>query len=221
MARVPVTSLIPPPLSGDARVRALLQVFGELLDEMEDWALILLDPATVPDVVLPALTYEHSLDEFVGAEGLPVLVIRDMIARAWDLHEPKGYAEGVEGGVAMLGYPATLVQWWQEAPQAIRGTHRIEVRTDQPLWPGQPPAGPGTVRAIWRMVRAMQRWSQDHAVQLISEASVATKVGVGVLAAVRMQIEPFDPGIQEVSTGVQAGVGIVTGHLIIVSGWMD
>lgn len=221
MARTPIAALIPPPLKGDARVRALLEAFAACLDEMEDWSLILLDPAAAPDTALPALTYEHSLDEFIGPEGLPVAAIRSLINRAWDLHEPKGYAEGVEGGVAMLGYPATLTQWWQETPPAIRGTHRIEVRTDRPLWPGQPPAGPGSVKAIWRMIHAMQRWSQDHAVRLVSEAPVSGKVAVGVLTARRVQIEPFDPGIPEVSTGVHAGAGIVTGRQITVSGWVD
>ncbi|OYX14827.1 MAG: phage tail protein I [Rhizobiales bacterium 32-66-8] len=221
MARPPITSLIPPPLAGDARVRALLQAFEACADEMEDQALLMLDPATAPETVLPYLSYEHSLDEFVGSEGLPVAVIRSLISRAWELHEPKGYAEGVEGGVAMLGYPATLHQWWQETPQAVRGTHRIEVPINEPLWPGQPPAGPGTVRAIWRMVHAMQRWSQEHALQIVSEAPMPTPVGVGVLTALRLQIEPFDPGIPVVETSVRAGAAIVMGNVLTVSGWMD
>lgn len=221
MARTPITALIPPPLATDARVRALVEAFGACMDEMEDRALIFLSIETAPDATLPALAYEHSLSEFVGPEGLPVEAVRTLIARAWDLHEPKGYAEGVEGGVAMLGYPATLTQWWQETPPAVRGTHRIEVRLDQPLIPGQPPAGPGAVRAIWRMIHAMQRWSQDHAVRLASEAQTTVRVGVAVATALRMQIEPFDEGVPEVETRIGVGAGIVIGRVITIDGWVD
>lgn len=221
MARAPITSLIPPPLATDARVRALVEAFGACMDEMEDWALILLSIETAPDATLPALAYEHSLSEFVGPEGLPVDAVRTLVARAWDLHEPKGYAEGVEGGVAMLGYPAELTQWWQETPPAARGTHRIEVRLDQPLIPGQPPASSGSVRAIWRMIAAMQRWSQDHALRLASEAPVTTRVGAGVTLAQWIRVEPFDPGIPEVSTGITAAVGVTVARKLLISGWVD
>lgn len=216
----PIRALIPPPLARDVRVGALLEAFERVLEATTDRALLMLDSETCPESVLPYLVYEHSLDEFIGP-GLPTSVIRTMIARAWELHEPKGYAEGVEGGVAMLGYAATLIQWWQETPQARRGTHRIEVPIDKPLWPDKPLESAATVRAVWRMIHAMQRWSQDHALQIVAEAPVATRAGAAVLASIVVQIEPFDPGIPEVPATPRAAAGIVLGRQIIVSGWME
>lgn len=216
MASSSITALIPPPLAADARVRALIEAFGACMDDMEDRAAILLSIADAPDAALPALAYEHSLSEFIGPGGLPVATVRTLIARAWDLHEPKGYAEGVEGGVALLGYPATLTQWWQQTPQGIRGTHRIEVRIDQPLWPGQPPASAGTVGAIWRMVHAMQRWSQDHAVRIVSVADVSQPIGVGVLTANIIQVEPWTPAVPEVAAPLYAAAAIIAGWRLTV-----
>lgn len=208
-----VIGLIPPPLRGDARVTALMLAFEDALDELTARDLMLLDPADVREEALPYLAWEHSLDEFTGGDPLPVETVRDMIANAWDLHEPKGYAVGVEGAIATLGWNAELTQWWQEQPQAIRGTHRIDVRLDQPLRAGLS-AGPGTVRSIWRMIHAMQRWSQDHALRVMVEAEVASTVGIGVLTAARIQIEPYVPEVPEVTSTSTTGVGFVLGWQI-------
>ncbi|HEY9215906.1 MAG TPA: phage tail protein I [Ancylobacter sp.] len=212
-ARASILDLIPPPLKGDARVRALLAAFEAALDEQDAPDLMMLASDDVREEVLPYLGYEHSLDEFVGP-GLPPPVIRQMIAKAWNLHEPKGYGEGVVGGIEMLGYLATLIQWWEESPQAVRGTHRIEVPVDKPLWPDRPLSGAEETRAIWRMIHAMQRWSQDHALRIISEAEVARPIGVGVLTGAVVQIEPFEPGVPEIPAPLYAGVGIVIGQFM-------
>jgi|GEM_PF-3436674 len=213
----PIISLIPPPLRNDARVIALLSAFEAVLNEMDDRALLMLNPANVPEFVMPYLSYEHSLDEFIGP-GLPVAVIRTMIADAWNLHEPKGYQEGIEGGVAMLGYAASLVSWWQENPKAKRGTHRIEVPIDKPIWPDQPPASRETIRAIWRMIHAMQRWSQDHALQIISEATAPVVAAAAVRTGFVLQVEPYDPGPLDVPVPIRAGVGIIISRTLTIEG---
>ncbi|MCJ8142979.1 phage tail protein I [Ancylobacter sp. A5.8] len=210
MERVSILKLIPPPLARDERVRALLLAFEQALDELDATDLMLMDPATVREGALPYLAYEHSLDEFVGP-GLPPPIIRQMIERAWDLHEPKGYGAGILSGIAMLGYEADLTQWWQESPPGVRGTHRIEVDVDQPLWPDQPLDGIEAVRAIWRMIHAMQRWSQDHGLRVVSEIAAPRPIGVAVLTAAHVQIEPFEPSTPEILTTSCSGVGIVMG----------
>ncbi|MDR6952690.1 phage tail P2-like protein [Ancylobacter sp. 3268] len=219
--RVSILKLIPPPLAADERVRALLGAFEAALDELDAPDLMLLDPADVREEALPYLAYEHSLGEFVGP-GLPTPIIRDMILNAWKLHEPKGYGVGIVGGIAMLGYDAELFQWWQESPKGIRGTHHIEVPINEPLWPGAELTGTEEVRAIWRMIHAMQRWSQDHGLRITSEAEVSQPVGVGVLSATSIQIEPWTPEAPEVSSTVTAGVGLLAGWRISIEpllGW--
>ncbi|CAA0086855.1 Uncharacterised protein [Starkeya nomas] len=211
--RTSILQLIPPPMARDARVRALLLAFEAALDEMDAPDLMLLDPATVREEALPSLSYEHSLDEFVGP-GLPPPVVRTMIERAWDLHEPKGYGVGIVGGIEMLGYRAELIQWWQTSPQGIRGTHEIEVPVDEPIWPDRPLDGVEEVRAIWRMIHAMQRWSQDHGLRIVSEAEVARPIGIGVLTAAHIQIEPYAETVPEIPAPVFAGVGLVIGSLL-------
>lgn len=215
MSKTPIVSLIPPPLAKDERVRALLQAFADVLDEMEDKALLMLEASDVPEHVLPYLTFEHSLDEFIGS-GLPASVIRRMIANAWDLHEPKGYQEGVEGGVAMLGLQAHLIQWFQETPKARRGTHRIEVPIDKPIWPNRPEINADDIRAVWRMVHAMQRWSQDHAVQVLVEATVPVTTAVAVGTVLTMQIDPYDPGPVEVETSARVGAGVILSRTVTI-----
>lgn len=220
MSRPGVASLIPPPLARDARVVALLTAFEQALDDLTDRAIVMLDPAAVPESILPYLAVEHSLEEFIGS-GLPTDVIRTLILRAWELHEPKGYVEGIVGGIGMLGYPASITQWWQEEPQAPRGTHRIDVPIDKPLWPGQPPASADTVRAVWRMIHAMQRWSQDHGIRLETEAPVDIGIGAGVLTAGILTISPYDPGPVAVDSRQRAGAGMLAGFVVSIDGWRD
>lgn len=216
MERTSILSLIPPPLAGDARVRALLLAFGQALDEMDAQDLMLMDPSSVREDVLPYLAYEHSLNEFVGP-GLPVPVIRTMIEHAWDLHEPKGYGAGIVGGIKMLGYRATLTQWWEETPPGIRGTHRIEVPVENPLWPDRPLDGVDEVRAIWRMIHAMQRWSQDHGLRIASEVQAARRVGVAVQTMISIQIEPWTVTVPEISTPLHAVAGVITSWQISIA----
>lgn len=213
----PIVSLIPPPLRNDARVKALLSAFEAELDAMDNRALLMLDPASAPELVLPYLSFETSLDEFIGPR-LPVDTIRTLIANAWRLHEPKGYQDGIEGGIAMLGLAATLISWWQENPKRRRGTHRIEIPIDRPIWPDRTEIGAEDMSAIWRMIHAMQRWSQDHALQLVSEASVPVTVAVAVGTGLTLQIEPFDPGPVEVTTSARAGVGIIVSRTLTIEG---
>lgn len=212
-----ITALIPPPLAKDARVVALLTAFERALDHITDAPMVMLDPVTAPESVLPYLAVEHSLDEFVGGDGLPVDVMRDMIARAWDLHEPKGYAAGVTGAIAMLGWPAELTQWWEESPQAARGTHKIDVRVDNPLWPDQPSASLASARAIWRMIHAMQRWSQDHTLRLSVDAPGRLRVGASVATAATITVAPFDPGMISVAARQSIGIGCLSAFVVTVS----
>ncbi len=211
----PIASLIPPPLRKDARVVALLSAFETVLEEMDDRALLMLDSWTVPEFVLPYLSYEHSLEEFIGPR-LPVSTIRTLIANAWKLHEPKGYQDGIEGGIAMLGLAASLVSWWQENPKARRGTHRIEIPIDKPIWPDRAAITTEDVRAIWRMIHAMQRWSQDHAAQLLIESKGTVSVAAGVQTGLVMSIDAYDPGPVEVEAPARVGVGIVLSRTITV-----
>lgn len=213
----PIVSLIPPPLRNDARVKALLSAFEAELDAMDNRALLMLDPASVPELVLPYLSFETSLDEFIGPR-LPVETIRTLIANAWRLHEPKGYQDGIEGGIAMLGLAATLISWWQENPKRRRGTHRIEIPIDRPIWPDRTEIGAEDMSAIWRMIHAMQRWSQDHALQIVSEASGTIAVAACAHTGFCIQIEPFDPGPIEADATIRARIGIVVSTTVTVEG---
>jgi phage tail protein, P2 protein I family len=214
-----IRALIPPPLATDERVKALLLSFESILKSQENKTLLMLEAETVPEQALPYLTFEHSLSEFIGSR-LPVANIREMIANAWRLHEPKGYQEGVEGGVAMLGYETRLIQWWQESPQKQRGTHRIEINIDKPLWTDADPVSKETVRAIWRMIHAMQRWSQGHGLQLVVEAEIKQSTAVAVRSGFIVQIEPYDPGPVEVDTSLRSGTGIIFSFNMQIEGYI-
>lgn len=195
MSEADIIRLIPPPLARDARVVALLTAFAAALDCITDRATVMLDPAEVPEGVLPHLSIEHSLNEFI-TPALPAPAIRTLIARAWELHEPKGYVEGIVGGLDMLGYRAAVTQWWQQTPQARRGTHRVDAWVGEPLWPGWRPGSADAVRAILQMIHAMQRWSQDHTLRLVSESRAAVHCIAGVRVGVTITIAPHESDLE-------------------------
>ncbi len=182
------------------------------MDEMEDWSLILLSIETAPEATLPRWPMNTRSPSLSARKGCPCPPCAHSSPAPGICTNPRGMRRGSRAAWPCWAIRRPLTQWWQETPPAPRGTHRIEVRLDQTADTGPAARQPRAVRAIWRMIHAMQRWSQDHAVRLVSEAQTAVRAGVGVNCAVRIQIEPFDEGIPEVAAQISVGAGLVVGR---------
>ena len=122
----PRTSLIPPSLVspgvGDDRQRALAQIFGEALAEIDLNALIMNDPMTVDARLLPFMIREFGAQDFIDPD-FPELVQRRILANIWELKSLHGYDAGVRLGLSLIGMRMLIRHWHQEETQGPPNTH--------------------------------------------------------------------------------------------------
>lgn len=81
------------------------------------------NPETCPSELLPWLAWAESVD--VWNDRWPDSTKRAVIANSRTLHEIKGTQKAVEDSLAALGVRVEVVEWWQEAPPAERGTQKL------------------------------------------------------------------------------------------------
>lgn len=200
------TSLIPPALvpSGvdDDRQQAMAQAFGEMLAEFDFEALPIADPLTVDARLLPFLIRAFGAQDFIDPD-LPEHVQRRILKNIWPLKALHGYNAGVKFGLSLLGMTAAIEHWWQAEPKRQANTHRITVEIDELLFPDDGGHfSDKQVAAIWRMINATKRQSQETEIRTgvtaRGEAFMGAYVGTIVKATAPAVVPP--PPVLNVTT---------------------
>lgn len=151
--------LIPPGVN-DARSRAFAAALGEVLAGFSTSALLIQDPWTVPASLLPAMTLEAGLSEFVSP-GMREELVRELIAAAPEIHAMTGTVAGARRALEAVGISVQWTQWFQMMPPGGHDTHRVFLFLDDTIIAGEEIFAPANQAATARIIRATQRWSQD------------------------------------------------------------
>nr|WP_288467476.1 phage tail protein I [uncultured Pseudomonas sp.] len=85
----------------------------------------LLSPTRCPVELLPYLAWAFSVDrwESIWSEATK----RQVIASAYYVHAHKGTIGALRRVVEPLGYLIRVTEWWQEKPEGVPGTFRLDI----------------------------------------------------------------------------------------------
>lgn len=178
-----------PPSIADARARAFGETLRQAMAEPDFRRLLMERIDDVDARLLPFLIREFGIQHFVEP-GMTEAVIRRLLKGSFRLHAEMGYIYGVRTGLAMLGIGVTSwTQWFRETPPAAPGTHVVTISVDDEVFVDEGRAITSRLqRAIGRMVRRMQRYSQFVAIRFTAASEAPVHVGVAV--ATRLRIAP-------------------------------
>ncbi|KAB8307270.1 phage tail protein I [Erwinia endophytica] len=110
--------------------RALEQATAEPVIALEtDAARQAKNAATCPAQLLPWLAWEYAVDYW--DPGWTDAQKRQVIKDSPYVHQHRGTAGAVRRALSSVGYPTTVIEWWQETPKGDPYTFRIEVYSDE------------------------------------------------------------------------------------------
>lgn len=118
-----MTDLLPP--SATPTERKLATVNAKACDLPVDVLRTLWNPHTCPVWRLPSLAAERSVDRW--DENWPEATKRKVIANAPFVHRHKGTIGALRRAVEPLGYLIRVLHWYQETPNALPGTFKLDV----------------------------------------------------------------------------------------------
>lgn len=195
------TTLVPPGVR-DQRSRDFVESLSGLLEGFRTSALLVQEPLTVDARLLPVLTIELGMSEFLTA-GLMEQHVRALLAAAPDIHAMTGTVAGVRRALAAIGVTVDWTQWWQQTPRGPHDTHQVIAFVNEHLFPDQAALLTAeTQYAVLRLIRATQRWSQEIDFKLgVGFSSSAGSAG-GLQSA-----STFSPSMQTVSQMPAGTVG--------------
>lgn len=81
--------------------------------------------ALCPPQLLPWLAWERSVDDW--GDAWPVDVQRRAVASSMPLHKRKGTVWAVKQAIAITGYRARIIEWFQQTPAGIPHTFMIDI----------------------------------------------------------------------------------------------
>ncbi len=165
MSELIPTSLVPPGVR-DERQKAFVQTLDAMLGQIDFSSLIMSDVQTVDARLLPVLVVEYSCQEFIEP-GLEDGVVRDLLARSYDLHAMKGTVAGTRLGLSLLGMRVDWKQWYLTNPKGPHDTHVVTAFVNLKIFRDDPGFLSEKVqRQTLKMINATKRWSQDISFQL-------------------------------------------------------
>lgn len=85
----------------------------------------LLSPTRCPVELLPYLAWAFSVDRWES--GWSEATKRQVIASAYYVHAHKGTIGALRRVVEPLGYLIRVTEWWQEKPEGVPGTFRLDI----------------------------------------------------------------------------------------------
>lgn len=116
------------PRNATPLMRALSEAFAEVAETAPRAETIpdVLSYERCPSLLLPWLAWEWSVDEWVPTwdDGTK----RSAIGASWDIHSVKGTVYALERGIGVLGYGATVTEWFQYAGDPF--TFRLHLRAN-------------------------------------------------------------------------------------------
>lgn len=193
----PLASLIPSSLvpSGvrDERQHALAQVFGEALAELDPGTLLMADPLTVDERLLPFLVHEYGAQDFIVPD-LPVHLQRQILSNIWQLKSLHGYDAGVKLGLELIGMDAEIVHWHQTEPKGPANTQILTITSEEAIFPASAvPQLPRELGVAKRIVEASKRFSQDVTVRFGWVANAHVWVATAVATRVTQEVDAAFP----------------------------
>lgn len=85
----------------------------------------LISPTRCPVALLPYLAWAMSVDRW--EESWPESTKRQVIASSYYVHAHKGTIGSLRRVVEPLGYLIRVTEWWQETPEGLPGTFKLEI----------------------------------------------------------------------------------------------
>lgn len=85
----------------------------------------LISPTRCPVALLPYLAWAMSVDRW--EEAWPETTKRQVIASSYYVHAHKGTIGSLRRVVEPLGYLIRVTEWWQEVPEGVPGTFRLNI----------------------------------------------------------------------------------------------
>jgi phage tail P2-like protein len=85
----------------------------------------LISPTRCPAALLPYLAWAMSVDRW--EEAWPEATKRQVIASSYYVHAHKGTIGSLRRVVEPLGYLIRVTEWWQEVPEGVPGTFRLNI----------------------------------------------------------------------------------------------
>ncbi len=85
----------------------------------------LISPTRCPVALLPYLAWAMSVDRW--EEAWPESTKRQVIASSYYVHAHKGTIGSLRRVVEPLGYLIRVTEWWQEVPEGVPGTFRLNI----------------------------------------------------------------------------------------------
>lgn len=195
-------SLVPAGVN-DKRSRDFVAALSALLEGFSTSALLAQDPLTVPAALLPVMTVELGMSDFIAA-GLLEEHVRALLAAAPDIHAMTGTVAGTRRALGAIGVTVDWTQWWQRSPAGPHDTHEVVAYVNDHLFPDQAALLTAeTQTAVLRLIRATQRWSQEIDFKLgIGSASAAS------FAAALESVSALRPTLNAVAAMPEGSIGL-------------
>lgn len=170
---IPAT-LIPAGIN-DQRSRDFVATLSAVLEDFQPASLLVQDPMTVDARLLPIMTVELAMSDFM-VPGLLEHHVRALLDAAPDIHALTGTVAGARRALSAIGVTVDWTQWWQKSPAGPHDTHEVVAYVNDHLFADQAALLTAeTQAAVLRLIRATQRWSQeiDFKLGIGSKSSVA------------------------------------------------
>lgn len=201
---IPAT-LIPAGVN-DQRSRDFIAALSAVLEEFQTATLLVQDPATVTAAMLPIMTVERGMTEFM-TPGLLEAHVRALLTAAPDIHAMTGTIAGARRALGAIGVTVDWTQWWQMEPPGHHDTHDVIAYVNDHLFADQAALLTAETQvAVLRLIRATQRWSQD----------VSFKIGIGARSSVALASVFQRTAIARL--GLNAAVPMPAGRVALAGG---
>lgn len=89
----------------------------------------LINPKKCPEHLLPYLAWAFSVDKW--DEQWSEEVKRIAIESAFIIHKQKGTLTAIKRVIEPIGYLLELKEWWQETPEGVPGTFKLNVEVSE------------------------------------------------------------------------------------------
>lgn len=200
--------LIPPGIN-DERSRAILGAFKAMAAEFDFSDLLMRKAHEMPTEALPLAVYERSLKEFIAPGGSPEFAVRNLIDKAFVLHEVQGTDEGVKNGLAAFGVNGDVKQWHNFSPAKKPHTHYITIDISKDIFDKPEFFSEESNQQIWRVIDATKRWSQKSFVEFALAAKSPLYHGAYLSSEIDILIEETPPPVPLPEAIMRAGVSLM------------
>ena len=209
---IPVT-LIPAGIN-DQRSRDFIAALSAVLEDFQPASLLVQDPMAVDARLLPIMTVELAMSDFM-TPGMLERHVRALLDAAPDIHALTGTVAGARRALSAIGVTVDWVQWFQQEPPASHDTHVVTAYVNEHLFADQAALLTEEVQqSVLRLIHATQRWSQEIDFRL----GVGFATGYGLTSALQ-GTALIHPSMSAVSPMPAALVGAAGGlqHVALVS----